>query len=109
MAKNSKKDIKKEPKINISPLGDRVLLKAIEDKSTKTASGIYLPEGANVDKSTKKAVVVAIGPGRTEKGNLIPVDVKVGQTVLYSWGDTIKDGDEEYILVREGEILAIIK
>lgn len=106
----SKKEIKKELPINISPLGDRVLLRPLEEgKATKTQSGIYIPESAKEDRGSKKAIVVAIGNGKMEEGKLIPIGVKVGQKVLYSWGDSIKEGDEEYVLVREGDILAIIK
>ncbi len=94
---------------NISPLGDRVLLKPIEEKVMKTESGIYLPENLKDENQGKYGEVVAIGPGRFDDGELIPMQVKVGQKVLYSWGDTIKHDDEEFILVREGEILAIIK
>ncbi|HEY9586103.1 MAG TPA: co-chaperone GroES [Candidatus Paceibacterota bacterium] len=96
--------------MKISPLGDRVLLKPIEEKAGgKTSSGIYLPESAKEDRGSKKAEVVAVGPGRTEDGKLIPPSVKVGQIVLYSWGDTVKSGDQEYVMVRESDILAIIK
>ncbi len=105
----SKKEIKKELPINISPLGDRVLLKPLEDKSNKTSSGIYIPESVKEDRGSKKAIVVAVGNGKMEEGKLIPVGVKVGQKVLYSWGDSIKEGDEEFIMVREADILAIIK
>ncbi len=94
----------------ISPLGDRVLLKPLEEKNkNKTESGIFLPESVKEGKDGKKAKVVAVGPGRAEDGKLIPVSVKVGQTVLYSWGDTVKDGDDEFVMVRESDILAVIK
>lgn len=106
-----KKVVKKSPKqtSNILPLGDRVLLKPIEEKQMKTESGIYLPEGMREDKGGKYGEVVAVGPGRFDDGEIVPMQVAVGQKVLYSWGDTIKHRDEEFVLVREGEILAVIK
>lgn len=106
MKQKTNKDNKK---VNISPLGDRVLLRPMEEKVIKTQSGIYLPEGMKEDKGGKYGKVVAVGPGRFEDGKLVPVQLKIGDKVLYSWGDTIKDNDEEYVLVRENDVLAIIK
>jgi len=99
---------KVQPKVQ--PLGDRVLLKEIKPKEgeVKTDSGIYLPESMKDDKSTKRAMVVAVGEGRFDNGKLVPVRVKVGSTVLYLWGDSITIDGEEYMLVRENEISAII-
>ena len=96
--------------LKIQPLQDRVLIK--EDTSNaerKTSSGIIIPATSSEDKGSKKGEIVAVGPGRIEEGKLVPVSVKVGQEVLFQWGDKIKDGDLEYYLVRESEILAIIK
>jgi chaperonin GroES len=100
--------VMKGPKI--MPLGDRVLLKPLDDKETeqKTNSGIFLPDSAKEDKGAKRAKVAAVGDGRYEDGKIIPVRVKVGQTVLYGWGDTITVDGEEYVLVRESEISAVI-
>ena len=109
MAKNIKEKNDKAEKIGIQPLHDRVLLKPIEDKKmSKTDAGIYLPESVKENKESKKAVVVAVGPGRIEDGKVIPMSVKVGQKVLYSWGDTLNENDQEYVLVRESDVLAII-
>lgn len=101
---------KKEAKPKLQPLQDRVLIK--EDTSSaerKTGSGIIIPVTADQDKASKKGEVVAVGPGRMEEGKLVPVSVKVGSTVLFQWGDKIKVGEGEYYLVRESEILAVIK
>ncbi len=100
----------KESKIGLEPLQDRVLIKEdIDTKERKTSFGIIIPVTANEDKSNKKGEVVAVGPGRVEEGKLIPVSLKVGSNVIFQWGDKVKIGDEEYYLVRESEILAVIK
>ena len=95
----------------VTPLGDRVLLKAIEEKAgeQKTDSGIFLPDSAKEDRGAKKAKVVAVGEGRYEDGEIIPVRVRVGDVVLYSWGDTVTIEGQDYILVRESEISAIVR
>lgn len=98
----------KQAKAKIKPLGDRVLLREVEEKHTKTESGIFIPESADMDKGAKRGEVVAVGEGRWEDGNRVPVSVKVGDEVLYSWGDKIEVGGEKFILVRESEISAII-
>jgi chaperonin GroES len=104
----------KEQKNNIArkikPLADRVLIKEdIESKEKKTSSGIIIPLTVNEDKGSKRGEVVAVGPGRVEDGELIKPSVAAGDTVLFQWGDKVRIGEEDYYLVRESEILAIIK
>lgn len=100
----------KENKSKLEPMQDRVLIRENTDtKEKKTSFGIIIPVTANEDKSTRSGEVVAVGPGKMEEGKLVPVSVKVGSKVLFQWGDKIKVGEEEYYLVREGEILAVIK
>src|SRR3989344_1103060 len=100
------KDISK----NIKPLGDRVLIKeSMDNKEKKTSTGIIIPVTVNEDKGSKKGEVVAVGEGNYEDGKLMPMTVKVGDEVLFQWGDRIKVDDEEYYIVKESEILAIIK
>ena len=100
------KDITKK----IRPLQDRVLIKEESDsKEKKTSSGIIIPVTVNEDKNGKRGEVVAVGAGKYEDGKLIPVNVKIGDSVLFQWGDKVKVDDEEYYLVRESEILAVIK
>jgi len=97
-------------KVNIKPLADYVLIEPIKEEE-KTKSGILLPESAEKEKP-EKGKVIAVGPGRRdEKGNLIPVSVKVGQTVLFKkYGpDEIKVDDKEYLICKEEDILAIIE
>ncbi|PIQ67030.1 MAG: co-chaperone GroES [Candidatus Zambryskibacteria bacterium CG11_big_fil_rev_8_21_14_0_20_40_24] len=114
--KKRKKEINKiskttdsKNKISINPLGDRVLVLENKEISDKTKSGIYIPEGAGEDRSTKQGSVVALGEGKYEDGKLVTPKVKIGDKILYQWGETIKYNGEEYTIIRESEILAIIK
>jgi len=106
------KDVKKSKthSTEITPLGDRVLIKEdTSNKESKTASGIIIPITVSNDKGSKSGTVVSVGPGRYEDGKNIPVSVKVGDSVLFQWGDKIKVGGEEYYIVKESEVIAIIK
>lgn len=92
----------------IKPLNDNVVLKK-EKVVNETASGIIL---SNKEKETEYATVVAVGSGsKDEKGNLIPMDVKVGDKVIYrSYSTTnVKIDDEEYLIVANKDILATIE
>ena len=111
MAKEKKSAAAKSPvKVNIQPLGDRVLIKEIEAaEGGKTESGIIIPDSVKEDRGSKKGEVIAVGVGRYDDGDLLPMSVKVGDTVLYQWGDTIKIKDEEYAMVSESNIIGIIK
>ena len=89
---------------------DRVLIKEdTESKEKKTSGGIIIPITVNEDKGSKRGEVVAVGEGKMEDGKLVKPSVKVGDLVLFQWGDKIKIGEEEYYIVKESEILAIIK
>lgn len=94
--------------MKIKPLQDRVLLKAVEAEE-KTASGIILPESAKEKK--QEAEVIAVGPGKVKDGKLIEPTIKVGDLVLYPKysGDDIKIDGEEYTLIEEEKILAIVE
>lgn len=102
-----KKEITKG-NIRIKPLHDRVLIKEDKDTAEQTQSGIYIPSNIKEDKGSKKGKVIAVGQGRIEDGKRIPVDVQVGDVVLFSWGDKITSSNEEFYIVRESEIIAII-
>ena len=94
----------------VKPLVDRVIIKETDDsKEKKTSSGIIIPVTVNEDKGSKRGEVMAVGPGRIEDGKLLVPSVKAGDKVLFQWGDKVKIGEEEYYIVRESEILAIIK
>jgi chaperonin GroES len=97
-------------KFKIRPLQDRIVIKEDTAANEKmTATGIIIPASASEDKGGKRGEVVAIGPGRIEDGKTIAPAVKVGDKVVFQWGDKIKVDDEEYYIVRESEILAVIK
>ena len=98
-------------KISVMPLADRVLVKPEGDNDERTASGIIIPDTAHKEKP-ERGVVVAVGPGkRGDDNELVPVAVKVGDTVMFSkYGfDEVKIEDEDYYIVSEASILAIIK
>jgi chaperonin GroES len=97
---------KKGSSIKLVPLGDRVVLKRAEAEN-KTAGGIVLPDTAR-DKP-QRGEVVAIGDGHVKSdGSRVPLTVKEGDRVIFSSyaGDEIKVGEEEYLLLRESDILA---
>ena len=94
--------------MKLVPLGDRVVLKQLAAEET-TKSGIVLP-GQNKEKP-QQAEVVAVGPGGVVDGKEIKMQVKVGDQVVYSKyaGSEIKLEDEEYIIVKQNDILAVIE
>ncbi len=97
--------------ISLQPLGDRVVVKPADKNEEKvSASGIIIPETVDKEKPAK-GKVVAVGPGKYDDGELVPMQVKVGQTVLFSkYGyDEVKVGGEEYYILSESQILAVIK
>ncbi|EGK09156.1 chaperone GroES [Desmospora sp. 8437] len=91
----------------IKPLGDRVVLQAIEQEE-KTASGIVLPETAK--EKPQEGKVVAVGTGRYENGQKVDLEVKEGDRVIFSKyaGTEVKVGDTEYLILRESDILAVL-
>lgn len=96
-------------KMGLKPLGDRVVVEPIE-KEEKTASGIILPETAK--EKPQEGAVLAAGPGRTDDdGKRIPMDVKVGDTVLYAKyaGTEVKIDDKKLLILKESDILAIVE
>ncbi len=99
-------------KNKITPLGDKVLVKPISgDEGKKTKSGIIIPETIDKEKP-EQGKVIAVGQGRmNDEGKLLPMKVKVGDTVLFSkYGpDEVKIDGEEYFILSEGSILAVIK
>jgi chaperonin GroES len=97
-------------KVNLKPLADRVIVEPKEEEEV-TASGIVLPETAK--EKPQQGTVLAVGPGRRdEKGNLVPMDVKVNDVVLYAkyGGTEVKlGGDQKVLVLRESDILAIVE
>jgi chaperonin GroES len=98
--------------MKITPLGDRVLVKPVSDEelSKKNQYGIIIPETVDKEKP-EQGTVVAVGDGRVEDGQTIPVKVKVGDKILFSkYGyDDVKVDEEEYYILKEENILAVIR
>jgi chaperonin GroES len=93
----------------IRPLADRVIVRRVEEVA-KTASGLYIPDQHK--EKPAEGIVVAIGIGRrTESGNLIPLEVKAGDKVLFGKyaGSEADTGGEKLLILREEEILAILE
>ena len=96
-------------KVNIKPLEDRLVVQANEAETT-TASGIVISDTAK--EKPQEGTVLAVGPGRfDDNGNRVPLDVKVGDTVLYSkyGGTEVKYAGEEYLVLSARDVLAIIE
>src|SRR5882724_7137600 len=95
-------------KVTIKPLEDRIVVQANEAETT-TASGIVIPDTAK--EKPQEGTVIAVGPGRFEDGARIPLDVKVGDKVLYSkyGGTEVKYNGEEYLVLSARDVLAVIE
>ena len=94
--------------VSIKPLEDRIVVKAL-DAETMTASGIVIPDSAK--EKPQEGEVLAVGPGRIDdKGNRVPIDVQVGDTVLYSkyGGTEVKYAGEEYLILSARDVLAVV-
>ena len=95
---------------NIKPLHDRVIIRRIEDSTDKTAGGLFIPDTAK--EKPQEGEVIAAGEGKyKEDGTRQPLDVKAGDRVLFGKysGSEIKLDGEEFIIMREDEILGIIE
>ena len=95
-------------KVAIKPLEDRIVVQAVDAEST-TASGLVIPDTAQ--EKPQEGMVLAVGPGRFEDGNRVPLDVKVGDKVLYSkyGGTEVKYAGEEYLVLSARDVLAVIE
>lgn len=95
--------------INVRPLHDRILIKRIEEGET-VKGGIIIPDTAK--EKPQEGEVIAVGTGRKEKdGKVIPLDVKPGDRILFGKysGTDIRIAEEEYLIVREEEVLAVLE
>jgi chaperonin GroES len=95
--------------MSLRPLQDRILVKRVEEE-TKTAGGLFIPETAK--EKPQRGEIVAAGNGKkTEEGKVLPLDVKVGDKVLFGKysGTEIKVDGEEYLIMREDDILAVVE
>jgi chaperonin GroES len=91
----------------MAPLADRVVVKALED-SENMRGGLYIPDTAK--EKPQQGEIIAVGPGRTEDGKRVPMEVKAGDKVLsgkYSGTEVTIEG-EQYLILRESDVLAVI-
>ena len=95
--------------MKLQPLGDRVVVKAVEDNESRTASGLVIPDTAK--EKPQIGEVIAVGPGaRDDDGDRMEMEVSVGDRVLYSKfaGTEVKLDGDEYLVLSERDILAIV-
>ena len=93
--------------VKITPLSDRVVVKASED-TEQMRGGLYIPDTAK--EKPQAGEIIAAGPGKYEDGKLVPMSVKVGDKVLYGKysGTEITLDNEQYLILRESDVLAIV-
>ncbi|MCH8825990.1 MAG: co-chaperone GroES [Chloroflexi bacterium] len=95
-----------QAKVSFKPLGNRVVIQPSEEDEQVSAGGIYIPDTAK--EKPQDGTVVAVGPGRlTDDGNRVPMELAVGDAVVYSKyaGTEYKEGEIEYLVLREDDIL----
>ena len=95
--------------MTVRPLHDRILIKRVEEKET-VKGGIIIPDTAK--EKPQEGAVIAVGHGKkTEEGKVIPLDVKAGDRILFGKysGTEIKIEDQEYLILREEEVLGVIE
>ena len=94
-------------KMKVHPLGDRVVIRPLEE-AEQMRGGLYIPDTAK--EKPQQGEIVAVGPGRFEKGDRVPMELKVGQKVLYGKysGTEVTVDDEEYLIIKEADVLAVI-
>jgi len=93
-------------KVSFKPLGNRIVVEPEEGDEQMSAGGIYIPDTAK--EKPQEGTVVAVGPGRlSDEGNRVPMDVAVGDTVVYSkyGGTEYSEGGTDYLVLREDDIL----
>jgi chaperonin GroES len=95
-------------KVNIKPLEDRIVVTVLESEQT-TASGIVIPDTAK--EKPQEGTVLAVGPGRFENGQRLPLDIKEGDTVIFSkyGGTEVKYGADEYLILSARDVLAVVE
>jgi len=94
-------------KPDIQPLADRVVVLPLEE-TAEIRRGLFIPDTAK--EKPQQGQVIAIGPGRVEKGERVPMEVEVGQKVLYGKysGSEITVDDQQYLIIKESDVLAVI-
>ena len=94
-------------KVKIQPLGDRVVIRPLEE-AEQMRGGLYIPDTAK--EKPQQGEIIAVGPGRFEKSARVPMELKVGQKVLYGKysGTEVTLDDNEYLIIKEADVLAVI-
>ncbi len=98
---------KTKKKLGVQPLGDRVVITPLEE-TENMRGGLYIPDTAK--EKPQQGLIAAVGPGRYEKGARVPMDLAVGQTVLYGKysGTEVTVDEEQYLIIKESDVLAVI-
>jgi chaperonin GroES len=93
--------------VSVVPLADRVVVKALEE-AERMRGGLYIPDTAK--EKPQEGEIIAVGPGRFEKDKRVPMDVKVGDKVLYGkyTGTEVTIDGEQFLILRESDVLAVI-
>ena len=91
----------------VNPLADRVVIKATEE-SEQMRGGLYIPDTAK--EKPQQGEIIAVGPGRFDEGKRVPMDLKVGDRVLYGKysGTEVTVDNEQYLILRESDVLAVV-
>jgi chaperonin GroES len=94
-------------KVKIQPLADRVVIRPLED-TEEMRGGLYIPDTAK--EKPQQGEIVAVGPGRVEKGAKVPMELKVGQRVLYGKysGTEVTLDDQQLLIIKESDVLAVL-
>lgn len=98
---------KTQASTKVAPLADRVVVKALEDTETMRG-GLFIPDTAK--EKPQQGEIIAVGPGRYEKNVRVPMEVKVGDKVLYGKysGTEVTIDTEQYLILRESDVLAVV-
>jgi len=94
-------------RVEVAPLADRVVVKALED-TEQMRGGLFIPDTAK--EKPQQGEIIAVGPGRYEKNVRVPMEVKVGDKVLYGKysGTEVTINTEQYLILRESDVLAVV-
>jgi len=94
-------------KLRVHPLADRVAIRPLEETETMRG-GLYIPDTAK--EKPQQGEIIAVGPGRVEKGDKVPMELKVGDRVLYGKysGTEVRIDDEDVLIIKESDVLAKI-
>ena len=98
---------KTQTNVKVAPLADRVVIKALEE-TEQMRGGLYIPDTAK--EKPQQGEIIAVGPGRYEKNVRVPMEVKVGDKVLYGKysGTEVTIDTEQYLILRESDVLAVV-